>query len=68
MEQLCFGQIGLAVGDIEKIRSSAKMHIVKQQLQLIESIQMVVPKYLLKKYIQKRKIAYKINKKSKLQR
>eukprot|EP00795_Rhopilema_esculentum_P014080 gene14080-5067_t len=60
--------IGLAVGDIEKIRSSAKMHIVKQQLQLIESIQMVVPKYLLKKYIQKRKIAYKINKKSKLQR
>ena len=60
--------IGLAVGDIESIRSSATMRTFKQKLRLIDTIQWITPSKILKKYVDERRHTYVVNRKTRLQR
>ena len=61
-------QIGLAVGDIDAIRKIATVSIFEQQLEFIESIQGIVPKYILKKRVYIPANTYLVNRKTTFQR
>ena len=60
--------IGLAVGDIDSIRSSAKLQAFKQTLRLVDGIQMVTPHFILSRHVNIPKYTYLVNRKTKLER
>ncbi|XP_065057314.1 transient receptor potential cation channel subfamily A member 1-like [Rhopilema esculentum] len=60
--------VGLAVGDIENIRNLATVSILQQQLEFIESVQGILPKYFLQRFVYIPKYTYFINRRSKFER
>ncbi len=50
-EILFYSQIGLAVGDIEKIRELAALTIQRQQLDFVENIQGILPVNLIRRFM-----------------
>jgi len=60
--------IGLAVGDIDSIRSSAKLQAFKQTLRLVDGIQMVTPHFILSRHVNIPKYTYLVNRKTKFER
>ena len=61
-------QIGLAVGDIENVRKLATVSIFEQQLELIDTLQGIIPKYFLKRFVYVASNTVLVNKQTKWQR
>lgn len=60
--------IGLAVGDIESIRSSARLQALKLKIRLIDGIQIATPKYILNRHVNVQKYTYAVNRQTRFQR
>jgi len=56
--------VGLAVGDIDEIRKLATVTIYEQQLEFIDSVQGIMPQFLLKKVVYVPSLKYKVNQKT----